>query len=243
MQIDESAEQSTNAAFSICESVEPGSKVTVERDSHSQKQSSQICTTDEGTLNDPSEIQFENADSPMHDSFEPGSNLTAQSDSHTAKHESPIVSTDDGMQIDESDVNAHISLSNRDASKPGAKLMIARELQEMKHSRPSLPIELGMQIDSNNRHCRMAQRSTTERREPYSNVTAERKSQLLKQNSHSSSTDDGMQIMSMGSFAYIVLRFICSTERGCPENETKLRGNCHPSESGGWQETFCPSYS
>jgi hypothetical protein len=62
MKIDESEEQSANAAFSMQESRQPGSKVTVERDSHRKKHFSQSRSLEEGKEIDKSDGQLANAD-------------------------------------------------------------------------------------------------------------------------------------------------------------------------------------
>jgi hypothetical protein len=55
IQIDESDEQSRNAAFPMCESSDSFSKLTSDKVSHSQKQFSQMISTDEGIQIDESE--------------------------------------------------------------------------------------------------------------------------------------------------------------------------------------------
>jgi hypothetical protein len=80
MEIDESELHFSNTSFTIRESFEPGSNVTVERALHPEKQYSQSSTTDERTLNDKSDDQFSNARLPIDDSLHPGANVTSQRD-------------------------------------------------------------------------------------------------------------------------------------------------------------------
>jgi hypothetical protein len=82
MQIDESDEQYRNADSSMDESLEPDSNVTVERESHSEKQVLPRLSTDEGMQIDESDEQFQNEDSSMDDSLEPDSNVTVERESH-----------------------------------------------------------------------------------------------------------------------------------------------------------------
>jgi hypothetical protein len=56
--------------------------VTVERDSHREKQNLPSVSTDEGMQIDESDEQEENADSPIDESLESDSNLTVERDSH-----------------------------------------------------------------------------------------------------------------------------------------------------------------
>jgi hypothetical protein len=76
MQIDESDEHLQNADSSICESREPDSNVTVERDSHPEKHSLSSFSTEEGMQIDESDEQTENADSSIDESLEPDSKST-----------------------------------------------------------------------------------------------------------------------------------------------------------------------
>jgi hypothetical protein len=61
IQIDESDEQSPNADFSIHESLEFNSNVSVERERHPLKQFSQSFSTEEGIQMDESDEQPQNA--------------------------------------------------------------------------------------------------------------------------------------------------------------------------------------
>jgi hypothetical protein len=86
MQIDKSDEQLPNAFAPICETFEPDSNVTIERDSHLEKQYLESSLTDEGMEIDASETQFKNAFSSIEDSLQPDSNATVERDLQPAKH-------------------------------------------------------------------------------------------------------------------------------------------------------------
>jgi hypothetical protein len=76
--IDESDEQSSNAELSIHESLESDSNVIVERESHPQKQSSQIVSTEEGIQIDDSDEQHTNAQRSRRESLESDLNVTVE---------------------------------------------------------------------------------------------------------------------------------------------------------------------
>jgi hypothetical protein len=82
IQIDESDEQAANANFSIRESLESGSNVTVERVRHPKKQYLQITSTDEGIQIDESDEQYRNADFSIRASLESDSNVTIEAVRH-----------------------------------------------------------------------------------------------------------------------------------------------------------------
>jgi hypothetical protein len=87
--------------------------VTVERDSHPEKDWAPSVSTEEGMQIDESDEQFRNAPSAIDDSLEPGSNVTVERCLHSEKHLAPRSSTDEGRQIDESDEQ----LKNADSSR------------------------------------------------------------------------------------------------------------------------------
>jgi hypothetical protein len=62
MQIDESDEQDENAFFSIRESLEPASNLTLHRAAHSVKQCAQSTSTDDAMQIDESDEQCQNAE-------------------------------------------------------------------------------------------------------------------------------------------------------------------------------------
>jgi hypothetical protein len=102
MQIDESDEHPENTSGSIDESLEPDSNVTVERDSHAEKQLLESLSTEAGMQIDESE-QSQNADSSINKSLEPDSNVAVERDRHPPKHPGQSFSTEEGMQTDEKD--------------------------------------------------------------------------------------------------------------------------------------------
>jgi hypothetical protein len=101
MQIDESDKQCQNANDLICESFEPGSKVTLDSAWHSVKQRSQRTSTDDGMQIDDSREQKENAESSIRESLEPASNVPLNSEPRFfSKQRPPRIATDDGIQTD-----------------------------------------------------------------------------------------------------------------------------------------------
>jgi hypothetical protein len=76
IQIDESDKQYPNAYFSMSESLESRSKLTVERVPHPVKQYSQITSTDEGIQIDESDEQSSNADFAIRESLDSLSKFT-----------------------------------------------------------------------------------------------------------------------------------------------------------------------
>jgi hypothetical protein len=84
-QIDESAEQFPNAQRPIDHSLEPASKVTIERERHSQKQAVQSRWTEEGTQIDESTEQYSKAEVSISESLEPNSNVTIERDRQRQK--------------------------------------------------------------------------------------------------------------------------------------------------------------
>jgi hypothetical protein len=74
-QIDESDEQSQNAASPRNESLERASNATPERDLHPEKQDGESAPTDEGMQIDESDGQDPNAESLMEQSSEPDSTV------------------------------------------------------------------------------------------------------------------------------------------------------------------------
>jgi hypothetical protein len=76
MQVDGSDEQPRNANLSTRESLDPLSKLTVDKALQSQKQFSQMISTDEGIQIDESDEQFPNADFSIRESLDSVSNLT-----------------------------------------------------------------------------------------------------------------------------------------------------------------------
>jgi hypothetical protein len=99
MQIDESDEQLRNADPSIDERFEPDSNVTVERDSHPQKEPLPSVSTEEGMQIDESDEHLRNADSSIDDSRAPDSNVTVEREFHPSKQILPSFSTEEGMHI------------------------------------------------------------------------------------------------------------------------------------------------
>jgi hypothetical protein len=77
--------------------------VIEERDSHPQKQPSQIFSKREVIQIDESDKQHSNAESSIHESLEPDSNVIVERELHVSKQYSQIFSTRKGIQIDESD--------------------------------------------------------------------------------------------------------------------------------------------
>jgi hypothetical protein len=82
MQIDESDEQDEKADFSIRESLQPDSNVTLESTVHSMKQPAQRSSTDDGMQIDESDEQDENAHFSIRESLQPDSNVTLESAVH-----------------------------------------------------------------------------------------------------------------------------------------------------------------
>jgi hypothetical protein len=70
---------------------------------HSQKQPSQIRSTEEGIQIDESDEQKQNASRSIHESLEPHSNVIVERELHPLKQLSQILSTEEGIRIDESD--------------------------------------------------------------------------------------------------------------------------------------------
>jgi hypothetical protein len=82
MQIDESEEQSANADSPRCESFEPDSNVTAERERHLKKHFSPSRSTEEGMQIDERDEHSENARLPMLQSSEPDSNVRVDKNRH-----------------------------------------------------------------------------------------------------------------------------------------------------------------
>jgi hypothetical protein len=82
MQIDDSDEQNPNASFSMRESVQCDSNVTLESAPQSRKQRSQSSSTDAGMQIDESNMQSQNASFPMRNNLESASNVTLESERH-----------------------------------------------------------------------------------------------------------------------------------------------------------------
>jgi hypothetical protein len=85
MQIDESDEQDENANFSIPESLQPDSNLTLESALHLRKQLWQRRSTDDGMQIDESDEQDENASFSIRESLQSDSNLTLESALHPQK--------------------------------------------------------------------------------------------------------------------------------------------------------------
>jgi hypothetical protein len=83
-----------NAEPSIHESLELDSNVSVERDLHPEKQSSQIFSTEQGIQIDESDEQSLNAERSIHESLELDSNVIVEIDLHLQKQSSQIFSTE-----------------------------------------------------------------------------------------------------------------------------------------------------
>jgi hypothetical protein len=79
MKIDESDEHHENAHFSIRESLQPDSNVTLESPVHPLKQNSQSNSTDDGIQIDESDEQRQNAHFSIRESLQPDSNVTLES--------------------------------------------------------------------------------------------------------------------------------------------------------------------
>jgi hypothetical protein len=77
--------------------------VTVEREEHPPKHSSQSRSTDDGIEIDESDEQSRKAASAMRESFEPESNVTLEREEQSLKHSLQSRSTDVGRKIDKSD--------------------------------------------------------------------------------------------------------------------------------------------
>jgi hypothetical protein len=80
--------------------LEPASKVSVERLQQSRKQDFEITSTDDGLQIASRRAQRRNADSPRIESLEPDSNVKVESLAQQSKQDFAITSTDEGMQID-----------------------------------------------------------------------------------------------------------------------------------------------
>jgi hypothetical protein len=92
MEIAESDEQCRKKADSMEESVEPDSKVTVEREDHSPKQAPQSRSAEDGMESDESDEQPENAANSIRDSREPGSKTTLETAPQPSKQAASNVS-------------------------------------------------------------------------------------------------------------------------------------------------------
>jgi hypothetical protein len=80
MPIDESDEQPENGEVSRHESLEPDSKMILDRDLHPEKHRSPILSTGEGIQMKESDEQFSNAKTPLHKSLERDSKVISDKD-------------------------------------------------------------------------------------------------------------------------------------------------------------------
>jgi hypothetical protein len=80
MTIDESDEQFENVEVLRHESLEPDSKMILDRDLHPEKHSSSIFSTEEGIEMKESDEQFSNAKTPINKSLEPDSKVISDKD-------------------------------------------------------------------------------------------------------------------------------------------------------------------
>jgi hypothetical protein len=88
MEIDDSETQSRKAETSIHESLEPDSKMTVEREEQPMKHPSQSRSTERGMEIDESTIHALKALASMHESLELDSNMTVKREEQAMKHSS-----------------------------------------------------------------------------------------------------------------------------------------------------------
>jgi hypothetical protein len=80
MPIDESNEQTENVEVSRHESLEPDSKMILDRELHPEKYRSPIFSTEEGIQMKESDEQFSNAKTPIRKSVEPDSKVISDKD-------------------------------------------------------------------------------------------------------------------------------------------------------------------
>jgi hypothetical protein len=97
-QIDFSEQQILNAHSPRNDSLQPDSKVTLERSSQPTKHNSEIMPTDDGIEIDRSAEHPSNADSPRMDVRQPDSNVTVKRFSQDLKQAFEIASTDEGTK-------------------------------------------------------------------------------------------------------------------------------------------------
>jgi hypothetical protein len=154
MPIDESNEQCSNASRSMTTSLEPGSKLTDDRDAQCWKQRRWRLATEEGIQIDESVEHSSNAFSSMIESLEPGSKWTAERPADRSKQLAPSRSTDAGTQIDERNdgvpsfplKNAYCS--RHESLEPDSKAIQTREWHPAKQHRPIILTGEGIQINT-----------------------------------------------------------------------------------------------
>jgi hypothetical protein len=87
MQIDESEKHFENASGSISDSLASDANVTVERDSHSEKQQAESRSTKGGMQIDRSRKHLSKTECSISESLESHSNVTVDRESHSLKQQ------------------------------------------------------------------------------------------------------------------------------------------------------------
>jgi hypothetical protein len=147
MQIDESEKQFRNALRPISESFETDANITVERDSHWQKQEAVSWAREVGIKTDDRDRQDEKTSPSITESREPRSKWTVERDSHPRKQEVESRLTEAGIKIDESDGHDEKApLSISESRESGSNATVERNRHRMKQSLPMVSIEEGTQV-------------------------------------------------------------------------------------------------
>jgi hypothetical protein len=86
--------------------LEPGSNISDESEVHSEKQSSQNASTEDGMHIDSNVAQSANSRDSIQFNLEPGSNVSEESDSQPQKHSRERISIPAGTDIEQQPENA-----------------------------------------------------------------------------------------------------------------------------------------